>query len=281
LPLRIRIPAGCGYPAVSRDAFVGRLPDRWDHYDRSAAGYHSWPRFPPTSGFEWWDPDAECTLVVSSPSADPDLWKDYLAGAVRSYRKHRVERALDLAAFRDGADTAMFWAAVDADGRVIGGVRAKGPLTCADESHAVVEWAGQPGLPAVRKVITDRLPFGVVEVKTAWVTTDPERNQSLTRVLARAPLHAMVPLNAQFAMATSASHVLDRWASSGGVVASRIPATPYPDERYRTKIMFWDRRTFANHAEPSQASRVFAELTSLAQHLNKAASTDALPGGFA
>lgn len=231
--------------------------------------------FRPTSRFEWWDPDAECSLVVSSPSADPALWKDYLTGAERSYRKHRVERALDLAAFRDGADTAMFWATVDVDGRVIGGVRAKGPLICADESHAVVEWAGQPSLPAVRKVITDRLPFGVVEVKTAWVTTDPERNQSLTRVLARAPLHAMVQLNTQFAMATAASHVLDRWASSGGVVHPKIPATPYPDERYRTKLMFWDRRKFANHAEPKQSSKVFAEMSALADHLDHAAAIDA------
>lgn len=236
--------------------------------------------FRPTSSFEWWDPDAECTLVVSSPSADPDLWKDYLTGAERSYRKHRVERALDLAAFRDGADTAMFWATLDADGRVIGGVRAKGPLTCADESHAVDEWAGQPSLPAVRKVITDRLPFGVVEVKTAWVTSDPERNQSLTRVLARAPLHAMVPLNVQFALATSASHVLARWASSGGVVASRIPATPYPDERYRTKLMFWDRLTFAHHAEPGQSSKVFAEMSALAHHLDREAATKVPRGSF-
>jgi hypothetical protein len=90
---------------------------------------------------------------------------------------------------------------------------------------------------------------------------------------------SMVPLNAQFAMATSSSHVLDRWLSSGGLVVSRIPATPYPDERYRTKLMWWDRRTIANHAEPSQASRVFAEMTSLAQRLDQSAAIDALPGG--
>jgi hypothetical protein len=232
------------------------------------------PTFRPISGFELWDPDAECTVVVSTPRGDPDLWKDFLRGAERSYHKHRVERALDLDAFRDGADTAMFWATVDTDGRVIGGVRAIGPLTCADDSHAVVEWGGQPGLPAVRKMITDRLPFGVVEVKTAWVTTDPERNQSITRILARAPLHSMVPLSSQFAMATSAAHVLERWASSGGVVASRIPATPYPDERYRTKLMFWDRRTFANHAEPGQVSKTFAEMTAFLDHMDQAASID-------
>jgi hypothetical protein len=238
------------------------------------------PVLRPTSYLEWWDADAECTLVVSAPSADPTLWTDYLRGAARSYRKHQVERALDLDAFRDGADTAMFWAAVDADGDVIGGVRAKGPLTSADDSHAVIEWAGRRGQSDVRKMITDRLPFGVVEIKTAWVTPDPERNQSITDVLARAPLHSMVPLNVQFAMATSASHVLDRWVSSGGVVASKIPATPYPDERYRTKLMFWDRRTFANHAEPRQASKIFAEMASLARHLDLAPSIDALRGSL-
>jgi hypothetical protein len=236
--------------------------------------------FRSTNGFEWRDPDAECTLVITSPSADPYLWKEYVKGAERSYRKHRVERALDLDNFRDGADTAMFWATLDDGGRVIGGVRAKGPMTCADDTHAVVEWAGQPGLAVVKKMITDRLPFGVVEVKTAWVTTDPQRNQSLTRVLARAPLHAMVLLNAQFAMATSASHVLDRWASSGGVVSSRIPATPYPDERYRTKLMFWDRRTFANHAESKQSSKIFAEMSAIADQLHHGTAIDALSESF-
>ena len=31
-----------------------------------------------TSGFEWWDPDAGCTLVMSQPSVDRELWMDYL-----------------------------------------------------------------------------------------------------------------------------------------------------------------------------------------------------------
>jgi hypothetical protein len=238
------------------------------------------PIFRPSGGFQWWDPDAECTVVASTPSADPSLWDEYLRGAERSYHRHRVERALDLAAFQDGADTAIFLATVDAEGRVIGGVRAKGPLTCVDDSHAVVEWEGQPGLAAVRKMITDRLPFGVVEVKTAWVTPDPERNQSITDVLARAPLHSMVPLNVQFALATSASHVLARWASSGGVVASKIPSTPYPDERYQTKLMFWDRRTFAHHAKPRQVTKTFAEMKALAHHLDQPVAIESLSGSI-
>jgi hypothetical protein len=219
----------------------------------------------------WWDPDAECTLVMSQPSIDRGLWLDYLRGAERSYRRHGVERALDVAAIRNSDDTLMFWAMVDNSGRVIGGVRAKGPLKSADESHAVIEWAGRPGLHEVRKMITDRVPFGILEMKSAFVTDDPDRNRVVTRALARSGFHAMSLMNLQFCMATSAPHVLDRWRSSGGVVAS-IPATPYPDGRYRTKMMWWDRRTFANHAEPEQVSKILMEITAMNQQWHGAAA---------
>lgn len=214
--------------------------------------------------FSWWDPNAECTLVMSQPAIDRDLWLEYLRGAARSYRKHGVERALDVPAIRSGDDTTMFWATVDTAGRVIGGVRAKGPLRSADDSHSVIEWAGRPGLQEVRKMITDRVPFGVLEMKSAFVTDDADRNRAVTRALARSGFHAMALMDLQFCMATSAPHVLDRWRSSGGVVAP-IPATPYPDERYRTKMMWWDRRTFANHAEPDQVSKILIEIMAMNQ----------------
>jgi hypothetical protein len=210
----------------------------------------------------WWDADAQCTMVMSQPELEPDLWLEYLDGAERSYRKHGVQAALDVAAIDDGHDTAMFWAALDLSGRVIGGVRAKGPLTGADDSHAVVEWDGQPGLAAVRKMIDDRVPFGVLEMKSAFVTGDSDTTKGVTRALARSGFHAMAAMDLQFCMATSAPHVLDKWRSSGGVVAS-IPATPYPDPRYRTKMMWWDRRTFIRHAEPGQVSRIFNEILAM------------------
>ena len=220
-----------------------------------------------SKSFDRWDPDTECTLVISQPSVEAHLWKEYLDGAQRSYSKHGVESALDVAAIESGEDTALFFAAVDDRGRVVGGLRAKGPYESADESHAVVEWAGRPGLHAVRKMITDRLPFGVVEMKTAWVIDDPNRNRLLTTMLARTAFPAMELLDSQFVMATSAAHVLDRWRSSGGVVASKIPATPYPDERYRTKMMWWDRHNFAKHAEPKQLSKTLQEMAELSRIL--------------
>lgn len=220
------------------------------------------------ASMSWWDADAECTLVMSRPSDDEALWLEYLVGAERSYRRHGVSVALDVDAIRRADDTTLFWAVLDSTGRVVGGVRAIGPLTSPDDSHAVVEWSGQPSLPVVRKMIADRVPFGIVEMKSAWVTDDPDRNRQLTKPLARSGSHAMALLGIQFCMATSAAHVLERWRSSGGVVAP-IHSTPYPDERYHTKMMWWDRLTFANHAEHDQIAKILAEMEAIRRRMDR------------
>jgi hypothetical protein len=211
-----------------------------------------------------WDPDSECTIVFAQPAIERDLWLDYVRGACENYRKHGVERALDMDALRNGTDTVIFAACVNDAGRVVAGLRGRGPYRSADECHALAEWSGQPGLKAVRKMVTDRLPFGVVEMKTAWVADDPERGRQLTSAISRTPLHAMPLLDIQFIVATAASYVLKRWLSSGGQLAAKIPATPYPDHRYQTMLAWWDRSTFANHADPKQLSMFFAEQKELA-----------------
>ncbi|OBF12986.1 hypothetical protein [Mycobacterium sp. ACS4331] len=218
---------------------------------------------------QWWDPDTGCTLLLARPQDEPELWDEYLAGAERSYRKHGVECALDIDEIRDGSDTVLFFVSIDDTGRIVSGVRAKGPLRGADDSHAVVEWDGQPGLAAVRKMIDDRAPFGILEMKTAWVADDPDRARSLTKVIARSGFHAMAMMDIQFCMATAGEYILDRWRSSGGVVASHIPPTPYPDERYNTKMMWWDRRTFTQYAEPEQLAKILRETAMLQQATNR------------
>lgn len=211
-----------------------------------------------TTTAQWHDDATGCTLVMSTPATEPELWDDFVDGAMTSYRGHGAECAVDEDVLRDPAMTSLFLAAIDPDGMLVGGVRAQGPYVDAGQAHAVVEWAGQPGLAAVRKMIADRIPFGVVEIKTAWAGKH-NRGRFLTAALARMPLHATAILGAKFAMATAADHVLDRWRSSGGIVASRIPATPYPDARYQTKMMWWDRAEFTRSAEPQQISTILAE----------------------
>jgi hypothetical protein len=215
----------------------------------------------------WWDSEAECTVKITRPSDDDALWQEYLTGAERSYRGHGVGAAIDVDVIRRSGDTTVFWTMLDSSGNVLGGVRAVGPLRSPDESHAVVEWAGQPSLPHVRKMISDRVPFGVVEMKTAWVTDDRDRSKKLTTSLARTGCQVLAVLGVQFCMATCAQHVLERWRSSGGIVAP-IRSTPYPDERYRTKMMWWDRLTVASLAAPNQTAKIVAEMDGIRRRLH-------------
>lgn len=230
-------------------------------------------RFQLCQRLSWRDHDTGCTLVLSQPELDPDLWTEFSLGAQRSYRKHGVECALDIDALRSGADTIMFFAMIDDAGRMVGGLRAKGPLQSAEDSHAVVEWAGQPGQQAVCDMITDRIPFGVLEMKAGWVIDDPDRSRSLINALARSGCHITALLDCQFMMATAAAHVLNRWRTAGGVVAA-IPAAPYPDDRYQTKMIWWNRRDFVSHAEPRQAATIFAETQRLTREFDSHRDTE-------
>lgn len=227
---------------------------------------------PLEEGIRWFDSDTGCTVVVSTPSADPALWAEFVEGAARTYHKHGIECALDMDSLTDGANTQLFHAVVNDEGQITAGIRAKGPLDSPEESHAIVEWADRPGLHTVYKMLSDRLPFGVVEMKTAWMTDDQNRSRALGSTLARTPFTTMALLDAQFVVATAGSHVLNRWRTSGGVVATKVPATPYPDDRYRTKMMWWDRSTFTNDAEPEQVSKIFNEMAILARQLERRVS---------
>lgn len=256
-----------------------RIPNRLENHDHRSTSSYRTAEVAFSENLSVWVSDAQCRLVVSQPALDPTLWNTYLQGALRAYSKHGVECTLDLDAISDGSDTQLFFAAIDIGGDVVGGARVIGPLRSADDSHAVVEWAGNPGLSAVRKMINDRAPFGVVEVKSGWVNSDAQRSDAIAAALARALPLSMSLLGVQFVMGTAAAHALDRWRSSGGVIAARIPAAAYPDERYRTKMIWWDRRTLANHAEPKQLSRMLVESRKLLRDVEALSATTAATAG--
>lgn len=208
-----------------------------------------------------WDPRSQCRFVAARPAAEPELWTSYLAGARHGYRRYGAEGALEYDAISDGRSTSLFLVAIQADRSVVAGVRAQGPYTSAEQAHAIVEWAGAPGLGAVRAMISDRIPFGVVEMKAAWVGDEAARRGDLTKSLAEIGCLAVELLDVQFLLATAAEHVLALWASSGGVVAEHIPPAAYPDERYLTRMMWWDRRHL--RVRPNQFSQLLAPSASV------------------
>lgn len=188
-----------------------------------------------------WDEEARCHFVVTRPPWEPRLWEQYLAGAVIGYRKFGAEKALEYSRIEDGNSTAMFVVAVRADGTVCGGGRAEGPYTRVEQAHALVEWGTHPGADTVRQMIDERLQDGIVEAKGAWVAGDAPLRERVVTVTGRFITYSIELLDVRFMMATAARYVLDTWRATGGVVAEHIPGVPYPDDRYVTQLMWWDR----------------------------------------
>lgn len=186
-------------------------------------------------------PESAYRIVVTTPRAEPDLWRDYLIGAVRTYGAYGVEGALEVDRVRDGGSTSLFFVAFSPEGDVVGGMRSQGPYSGADQAHALSEWDGDPGRPRVRAMIEDRLPDGVVESKSAWVDRGFPGRRELVGCFSRAPLHASAILGARWVLGTSAAHTLPMWTSTGAVVVSGLDAIGYPDDRYRTHLLWWDR----------------------------------------
>ncbi|MFG3617288.1 hypothetical protein [Nocardia sp. NPDC047654] len=207
----------------------------------------------------YYDAQSECAFFVSEPSDQPELWHRYLNGARDVYRRFGVEQALEYDAVSDGASTSLFFAALDADGGMVAGTRMQGPYTDARQAHALVEWAGHPGAEDLRRMIADRIPHGVVEAKGAWVARDAAHRAELGAAISRTVLHGARLLGARYGFATVASFTVARHEACGAVAAERIPAVPYPDERYRTVPLWWDTRSYGAFAEESQRSATRAE----------------------
>ena len=186
---------------------------------------------------------SETTLVIGSPADLPEVWARYVQTAHAMYEARGVGAALEYAAIRSGESTRVFVAVLDADGVVVGGLRVQGRYGSVWESHAVAEWAGQSGRRALLGAMEQRLGGGLVEVKSAFVDPRAPFADLIAGRLARMALLVMEMTGARFLMATAADYVLSRWESGGGRVDQAVAATPYPDDRYRTRVMFWDRYT--------------------------------------
>lgn len=196
------------------------------------------------------DHRSRCLVVATTPARHPQLWHRFLDGAEQSYTRHGVTTALEMSTIRDGSTTALFFAALDPSGRPVGGVRVQGPYSSVDQSHALVEFDAYPeGRRQVRTMLEDRIGQGVIELKTAWVAPEAPHGRAVTAMIAEAPAYGTALLGARYALATAASHVRAAWLRTGAVVASQVAPIPYPDDRYRTEVFWWDRRTLVFNAD--------------------------------
>ena len=138
-------------------------------------------------------------------------------------------------------------------------MRVQGPYESADQAHAVEEWAAFDDDAEVRREISARIPAGVIEMKTGWVSDMAWRRRELTAGLARLFVHSINLMGVRYAFGTVATHAVARWQTTGGVVSANIPPVAYPDNRYRTVLMWWDRETFAALAAIEQLPPIMDE----------------------
>ncbi|QIH99359.1 hypothetical protein BH92_05320 [Rhodococcoides fascians A21d2] len=213
------------------------------------------------------DDRSRCRIVAATPGNNPVLWEQFLDGAEKSYMRHGVASALEMSTIRDGDTTTLFFAALDHAEVMVGGVRVQGPYSSVDQSHALVEFAGHPtGRRRVHAMLDERIAHGVVELKSAWVARDAHRGRAITAVIAESPAYSTAMLGARYALATAASHVRSAWLDTGAIIATQIEPIPYPDERYRTEVFWWDRRTLAFDAELSTWRRMRRNTVTLLAH---------------
>lgn len=214
-----------------------------------------------TAGFR--DNVSGYDIRVTTPDRSPGLWHRYLAGAREVYRHFGHEPALEYDSARDGSSTALFFAATDSAGDVVGGLRVQGPYTWVSEVASLQPWAGRPGAADLGLMMARRIPRGVVESRAVWVARDAPRRRDLAAAISRCMAHAPRLLNARYGFATVASFTTERHRASGGVVAQLIPPVPYPDERYRTVPIWWDTRTYRIFADKLQYLLMRGELRAM------------------
>ncbi|MVU83007.1 hypothetical protein GPX89_37940 [Nocardia sp. ET3-3] len=203
------------------------------------------------------------TFFFGPPHADPVLWRSYMEGALRVYGHYGAESAVDYDKVIDGSSTALFAVAVDSDGQAVAGVRAEGPFKHVDEVPSVVSWAGLPGEAAFRKMVADQIPDGVYECRTGWVVPKSPQHRMLADWVARAIIHFIPMLGARYSVGAAAEHALPLYRRGGARAAWWIPASSYPDERYRTVPLWWDLRTVRSLATAEQARAIDAEWATL------------------
>ncbi|MFH5211247.1 hypothetical protein [Antrihabitans spumae] len=207
-------------------------------------------------------------FVVTTPTESPQLWTEYLAGALAGYRRFDVEAALNLDQIRDGTTSIRFAAAVDSSGTVVGGVR-YALYESAETASAVLMWNGYEGRDDLYRLVKSRIDEGIVESKAAFVSPDSPDRREIARAIGRAgAVVPMVTTQARWALGVAGDdHAIAHWQSAGSIKEpADLPGAPYPDARYHATPLWWDRTTYLDNplADPVQRELIRSEAAQLA-----------------
>jgi len=178
------------------------------------------------------------------PLERPDLWKIYLNEAEGIFRSRGFEGTLRRLELEDGNGVSLFILGFDADGAAVAGVRFHGPLEGSHQAAIIEEMASSPEIGVIRDLIEQEIRLGAVELKGAWSKGAAVVGTRLVSALSRSVTHGMNWLGAEFAIA-AVSDTLMPVGDVTGAIQVGTQWVPFPDERYRTIAVSWQRgRTY-------------------------------------
>src|SRR5664280_2092969 len=178
------------------------------------------------------------------PLERPDLWKVYLNEAEGIFRSRGFESTLRRVELEEGNGVSLFILAFDTDGNAVAGVRFHGPLEGSHQAAIIEEMASSPEIGMIRDLIEQEIRLGAVEIKGLWSKGATVVGTQLRTAMSRSITHGMNWLGAEFAFAAVSDMLLPIGGPTGaGQIGTQW--VPFPDERYRTVAVSWNRgRTY-------------------------------------
>lgn len=202
------------------------------------------------------DSETGLRVVGTHPQERRDLWRAYLDGAEARYAHHGVERALDRREV-ERSGCSLFWAVIDTDANMVGGLRVHGPLLRVADASALTELAGCAQLPGIIALLQDRLRSGIVEIKGTWAEAGLARHaaDSVARLLSRCTIHSLRWFDVGWGLCTAHAASTAMFAAAGARLIPGVAPVPYPDHRFATVPMLWDHRRLRDNADEDMLMR--------------------------
>ena len=206
-------------------------------------------------GASFYDRASGLRFEAHHPLSRPDRWKAYLKGAAREYSRYGIDGLVDQRALERGDGVSLFFVGVDANDRVVAGLRCHGPLDDAAAAQALAEMAASSEWAEHRATVKAASAYGVIEMKGAWREMSGDGSHLVAAAMVRCCAHAIEWLGAEILLAAVADRMEPIMASVGSMMLGKESA-PYPSEQYRTILTSMRRPRYRGYLDESQARLV-------------------------
>jgi molybdopterin/thiamine biosynthesis adenylyltransferase len=202
-------------------------------------------------GATFFDRASGLRFEAHHPLSRPDRWRAYLKGAEREYARYGIHGLVDPRSLERGLGVSLFFVGVDADDRVVAGLRCHGPLDDAAAAQALAEMASSPEWEEHRAALDAASPYGVVEMKGAWRERSGDGSPLVGEAMVRCCAHAIEWLGAEVLLAAVADRMEPIMATVGSMMLGTESA-PYPSEQYRTILTAMRRPRYRGFLDEAQ-----------------------------